>query len=184
MLTSVPVTAIPARPIAATSTPNTRRIIWKPGKKLKSASSLAPTSPAARAVGRAPIRWHALEVPYLAVVFLFRVRRLDDFWPTEIACSNWRDPALAEAGRQASLRKPGNWLHLNYRMRVNQDDEVVKATFEISRSAKKRLADLKNDLKYVRSVPATEKSIVETLIEQADLAVLAQALRRKAKRAR
>lgn len=69
-------------------------------------------------------------------------------------------------------------------MRVNQDDDVVKATFEISRSAKKRLADLKNDLKYVRSVPATEKSIVETLIEQADLAVLAQALRRKAKRAR
>ena len=68
-------------------------------------------------------------------------------------------------------------------MPVNQDD-VVKATFDISRAAKKRLGDLKNDLKYVRSVPATEKSIVEILIEQADPAALAQALRRKAKRAR
>ncbi len=63
-------------------------------------------------------------------------------------------------------------------------DDVVKATFDISRAAKKRLGDLKNDLKYVRSVPATEKSIVETLIEQADAATLAQALRRKARRRR
>lgn len=62
--------------------------------------------------------------------------------------------------------------------------DVVKATFDLSRAAKKRLADLKNDLRYMRSVPATEKSIVEILIEQADPAALAQALRRKAKRAR
>jgi hypothetical protein len=68
-------------------------------------------------------------------------------------------------------------------MPANQED-VVKATFDISRSAKKRLADLKNDLKYARSVPATEKSIVEILIEQADPVALAQALRRKAKRGR
>ncbi len=68
-------------------------------------------------------------------------------------------------------------------MPANQDD-VVKATFDISRAAKKRLADLKNDLKYVRSVPATEKSIVEILIEQAAPAALGQAFRRKAKRAR
>jgi hypothetical protein len=68
-------------------------------------------------------------------------------------------------------------------MPVNQDD-IVKATFDISRAAKKRLADLKNELKYARAVPATEKSIVEILIEQADPATLAQALRRKAKRTR
>ena len=65
-------------------------------------------------------------------------------------------------------------------MSANRED-VVKATFDISRSAKKRLADLKNDLKYVRCVPATEKSIVETLIEEADPAALAEALRRKSK---
>ena len=65
----------------------------------------------------------------------------------------------------------------------NQHD-VIKSTFDLSRATKKRLADLKSDLKYARSVPATEKSIVETLIELADPAALAQALRRKAKRTR
>ena len=68
-------------------------------------------------------------------------------------------------------------------MPVNREN-IDKATFDISRTAKKRLADIKNELKYVRSVPATEKSIVETLIEQADPSALAQALRRKAKRTR
>ncbi len=68
-------------------------------------------------------------------------------------------------------------------MPINQD-HVVKATFDISRAAKKRLADLKNDLRYVRSVPATEKAIVEILIEQADAASLARSLRSKAKRDR
>jgi hypothetical protein len=77
-------------------------------------------------------------------------------------------------------RKP---VKLLPRMPAKQD-EVVKATFDISRAAKKRLGDLKNELKYERSVPATEKSIVEVLIEQADPAALAQALRRKAKQAR
>jgi hypothetical protein len=88
-----------------------------------------------------------------------------------------------KSARPRGFQKPRKPVKLYPRMPANQDD-VVKATFDISRAAKKRLADLKNDLKYVRSVPATEKSIVEILIEQADPAALAQALRRKAKRAR
>jgi hypothetical protein len=56
---------------------------------------------------------------------------------------------------------------------------IVKATFDISAVAKKRLADLKSDLKYARAVPATEKAIVEALIESADADVLADILRAK-----